>query len=337
MKFVLPLKILVFAVIAPLAVMAAALAGIQPLGLFGYVLITASVGVWNVSVIMHLWKTGPRIWQTYAIAGAMVPVFLCWTLLHPILFRYSRTVLVFTYFIALVLSALAAARASKRGLGHYFAPIHNALGMCVALIWVALDGGAEAPAILGPLGYAGGISQALNFYYLAIFMPFFFLPPMLLKFQAEDRVVLSASGKVNMLTVGWLFGKAMSALAAYFVGFMIIAAAIGAGNISSFSDEVPEYEANASMEFAIVAKSFTATAAPTDGWQDELVHEISAARNLGLDYLRYDIRSELLESAAGIDALRNASDLIHSEGLELMLGLYGRGEWSQAAPAEFEE
>ena len=337
MRFALPLKVLLFAVVAPLVVMVAALAGIQPLGLVGYVFLTAFAGAWNFMVIRHLWKNGPKVWQTYALAGAMVPVFLCWTLLHPALFKYSRTVLVFTYFIALVLTSLASARAAKRGLGHYFVPIYNALGMCIVGIWVALDGGGEAPSLMMPLGYASGVSQALNFFYLATFMPFFFLPPMLLKFQAEDRPELSVKGKINLKTVGWGAGKLASAISAYFVGFLLIATAIGVGNISSFSDESPDYVPRQDMQFAIVARSFTAENAPVSDWPDELAHEIAAAKNLWLGYIRYDVRSEMLEDGEGLDALKNASETIHAEGLGLMLGLYGRTGWSGTPPRNFEE
>jgi len=336
MKHVFLLKVLVFAVVAPLAMLVAALAGFQPLGMVGYLLFTVLIGVWNFSVIRHLLKSGPKIWQTYVLAGAMVPVFLCWTLFHPVLFKYTRGLLMLTYFIALVLSVMVARRAAKRGLGHYFVPIYNALGMLVMGIWMAQDGGNPIPAFVAPLGYASGITQALNFYFLSLFMPFLFLPPMFLKFEREDRPVLSASGKINMQTLGWGVGKAASALSAYFVGFMIIAAAIGAGNISSFSDEKPDYQQHPDMKFSIVARSLTAEKNPKAGWQDEVSHEIASAKELGLDYIRYDVRSELVESGEGLAALRNASERVRADGIALMIGVYGRASWPVTLPESFE-
>jgi hypothetical protein len=336
MKYALALKILVIAIVAPFAMIAASLAGFRPSAFVGYMLLTAFVGVWNFTVIRHLFKTGPKIWQTYALAGAMVPVFLCWTLFHPVLFKYSRGLLMLTYFIALVLSVMVARRAAKRGLGHYFVPIYNALGMIVMGIWMAQDGGGAIPSAVAPFGYASGITQALNFYVLAFLMPFLFLPPMLLKFVKEDFPLLSASGKINLQTVGWGLGKGVSVLSAYFVGFMIISAAIGAGDISSFSEKNQDYQTSPGMKFAIVARSLTAEKAPRDGWQDEVSREISSAKELGLDYIRYDVRSDLIESQEGLSTLRNASERLHAEGLDLMVGLYGRASWPVALPDSFE-
>ncbi|MFH0816337.1 MAG: hypothetical protein V1934_05930 [Methanobacteriota archaeon] len=336
MNHALALKILVFAVIAPLAMLAVSFAGFRPAGFAGYMLLTVLIGVWNVTVIRHLWTTGPKVWQTYALAGAMVPVFLCWTLFHPVLFKYTRAVLLFTFFVALVMSVMASRRAVKRGLRHYFVPVYNALGMGIMAIWLAQEGASGIPSFVAPLGYASGLTQALNYYYLAFLMPFLFLPPILLKFESEDKPVLSPRGKISIQTVGWGVGKAVSALSAYIVGFVLISVALGAANISSFSDDSPDYQPRPEMKFAIVSRSFTAEKSPISGWRDEVALEISAAKEMGLDFLRYDIRSEMVESTEGIAALQSVSDSVRAEGMGLMLGLYGRADWPVQLPSSFD-
>jgi hypothetical protein len=298
------------------------------------VFLTVVVAIWNFNAIRHLFKTAPKTWHTYALGGAMVPVFLCWSVLNPVLFRYPRLILMATYLTAAGISFLAFRVSSRRGLRHYAVPAYNVLGLLVLAVWVCLDEMQDVPSYLAPLGYASGLTQALNFFSMAVFMPVFFLPPILLRLEKEDKPVLSHRGRISIKTVGWGLGKAISATAAYFVGFIVITASIGAANILSFDGDHGGFEPRPGMSFAIVAKSLTTEQSPRSDWQGELAREVAAAKELGLDYIRYDIRSEMVEDSMA--EVENASAYVRAEGLGLMLGLYGRDSWPGGKPASFE-
>jgi hypothetical protein len=208
--------------------------------------------------------------------------------------------------------------------------------------------------VLGSVAQGWGITQTLLFTWGAYFAPIFFLPPLLVlepraevveatkhdvKARVDGEAVEVEPPPSNIPKSGLLRRTASlgidAALGAVVV-MLVLFSVIGAGNISSWGDLADpddiSYTQRDDFEFAAVGKAFTDRQDPTDTWESVVREEIERARDLGLDYIRYDLQKELLDNGLHLEKLDVAVDLIRGAGLDVMLSPFGSGGWEAEHP-----
>ena len=121
------------------------------------------------------------------------------------------------------------------------------------------------------------------------------------------------------------------------VAMLVVLSALGVGNISRWEDlKVPDpstLPVRPGFQFAVVGRAFTDVEEPVSGWPRVVATEVARAKELGLDYIRYDLYSELLAKEEDLGRLDVAVATIRAAGLDVILSPYGSGRWEGDHPS----
>ena len=120
------------------------------------------------------------------------------------------------------------------------------------------------------------------------------------------------------------------------VAMLMVLSALGVGNISRWEDlKVPDpstLPVRPEFQFAAVGRAFTDVEEPVSGWPRVVGTEVARAKELGLDYIRYDLYSELLGKEENLERLDVAVATIRAAGLDIILSPYGSSRWEGNHP-----
>ena len=121
------------------------------------------------------------------------------------------------------------------------------------------------------------------------------------------------------------------------VAMLLVLSALGVGNIARWEDlDVPdpsELPVRHGFKFAAVGRAFTDVESPVSGWPRVVATEVARAKELGLDYIRYDLYSELLAREENLARLDVAVATIRAAGLDIILAPYGSSRWEGGHPS----
>jgi hypothetical protein len=101
------------------------------------------------------------------------------------------------------------------------------------------------------------------------------------------------------------------------------------GNISMHT--LPKYEKydyveNTDFEFAVIGNVFSATGTSgsfSSSWENDLVNEITWAKELHATHIRYNIKANVLSNDKSLAILVNGSKYVQNSGLKLILAIKG--------------
>jgi hypothetical protein len=121
------------------------------------------------------------------------------------------------------------------------------------------------------------------------------------------------------------------------VAMLMVLSALGVGNIERWEDlDVPDPSAlpvRPGFQFAAVGRAFTDVEQPVSDWPRVVATEVARARELGLDYIRYDLYSEFLAKEENLKRLDVAVATIRASGLDIILSPYGSSRWEGDHPS----
>ena len=121
------------------------------------------------------------------------------------------------------------------------------------------------------------------------------------------------------------------------VAMLMVLSALGVGNIERWEDlKVPDPSAlpvRPGFQFAAVGRAFTDVETPVSGWPRVVATEVARARELRLDYIRYDLYSEFLAKEENLERLDVAVATIRAAGLDIILSPYGSSRWEGSHPS----
>ncbi len=121
------------------------------------------------------------------------------------------------------------------------------------------------------------------------------------------------------------------------VVIILVFSAVGAVNLASWKDLDDPYDAingrNADFEFAAVGRAFTDRPGAVEDWERVVDLEVTHARRLGLDYIRYDLQRELIDDSVEMERLAAAIATIRAGGLDVILAPFGSAYWESDPPS----
>ncbi len=255
--------------------------------------------------------------------------------------------------LALVFTAAQFMLTARRSRRDYFAPVYNLFNLVFLAAFAAAEHG--PPPEAGPLPYvfarSVGLFQMINMSFIAGFAPLFILPSYLPKvkglrwpanapegpgFDAFLRRLPRARSTVHR--AAWALSKASGGLVLYAAVALLVLSPLAAGGVGSFYSgyQARPPPASPGVQFAATAGAFTDILRPPPNWHELVDREIALAKELRMDYIRYDLKTELLSDNASIAALGEAVGSIRAAGLDVILNPFGMERWSTSHPT-FEE
>jgi hypothetical protein len=121
------------------------------------------------------------------------------------------------------------------------------------------------------------------------------------------------------------------------VVFLVVFNVVGAVNLASWNDladpDEAQYGTSTDFEFAAMGRAFTDRRFAVDGWKDVVALEVRHAKELGLDYIRYDLHQEFIDDQREMLKLSLAVLEIRSAGLDVILSPFGSAHWEGDPPS----
>lgn len=130
---------------------------------------------------------------------------------------------------------------------------------------------------------------------------------------------------------------ALAVTVIFTAAYMVVLTPLGYVEVGGF-DALPgvsgsSYALEPGFRFGIVAASLTDTLAPPPHFPQVLAEEISLAKTLGVNYVRFDLQEELLNSPQGPADLHMAVDELRNASLGVILSPFGYQSWGSDHPS----
>src|SRR3990170_4637264 len=324
-------------------------------GLLLYAAVIVLVGVWNAWVAVawiQSWRRRsphPSPDSVVALGLASGFVVVAWSVLMPSLFTGGKAVLLLAYAIALGETIVVVWRSGVRGKRDLLLPFYNAAGTAFLATWALQESGGD----VGPLGLLVhaltrdvATFQTLHFYPLAGFLPIFLFPPVLAKPKAfRPRAAAAAIPEYHSPAISRrrlvargarVVSRAVGLWSIYTVVVLLVFAVPSLQAISGFhalpAPGDAAYAIDENLTFAVVLGSLTDVVAPPPNYQDLVRREVLLAARLRVDAVRFDVKTELLESPEGLAALDWAIAELRGQGFRIILSPFGRDAWAAVKP-----
>lgn len=203
---------------------------------------------------------------------------------------------------------------------------YNFLGASVIFLRMLSGTGVDFTGFTSSVSHTLTLSHTLfemfNFFFLQIFYPALFPPPILLKLKKSERIL------------GKLENKVVKVFAVYAVFFILLASIPSIIMISSFStfSVFEENYKKTSMKFGSKVNSFANEAESMGDWEELLSKEIEIARELGLDYMDFYIDQSYVEDVDEGRKLKEGIKRVKEANLNVILACAGSNEWSLNPP-----
>lgn len=326
-----------------------------------YATMLVVLDVWNGWAVLDLarasWEARRHPRALAVHVGLLAPALLAvagW-LSPPDIFNRPKTPVAGAALFALIYSIAQVVFTGRRTHRDFFAPVYNLFNLVFLSAWVTAEGSTGSDP--GPLTYAFahsvGLFQMLNISFVAGWGPFFVLPSYLPKLKGLRwspgtpqgrgfgfllrRLPPTLQGGVRK--AAWGISKASGGLVIYATVALLLLFPLAVGSTGSFYAIDPTtlpHHPTLGVHFAATGGAFTGVTRAPPNWRDLVAREVTDARALGLDYVRYDLQVELLQDASSLGALDEALCAVRAGGLDVILSPYGSSGWAGSHPS-FEE
>ena len=328
-------------------------------GAFGLIIwggVVVVAGIWNAWVTFNWirsWRAvSPRSAPLLVAAVASGAVTVAWTVLVPGLFGSLKSLLLGAYILAVAESSLVLATSGWRSRRDFAIPLYNIAGSLFLASWASQEVGVDVASLGGLFLHAltrdVALFQTFTFNLLAIFVPIFLFPPLLSKpkalaFGPRAAVVVPMyvspflASHRSLDLVARAFSRLIGFWSAYVVVALIAFAPLAFASLGGFYALPPassaKYRIDTNVSFAIVLGSLTdVRSAPAD-YQLIIDREVHLAAALRVHYVRFDIKTELLNSTDGLAALDWAVVRLRGQGFGLILSPFGADSWLANHPS----
>ncbi len=292
-----------------------------------------------------------------------------WGPLYPLLYTpfaaFELLGALFAGIWAMVRLRRATPAGSARSRLAIFLPVYDLFALLTALAWTFANYALFPEGVPSLLFYGlvrgNALFQELGVSLLAGFLVVFVLPPVLPE-PLEPAAVPAVTGPTGpvvaepsasgarvppparlrprprlLTTAVRTLRVAVAVTVVLTSAYMVVLTPLGYDEVGGF-DALPgvggsSYALEPGFRFGIVAASLTDTLAPPPDFPRVLAEEISLARSLGVNYVRFDIQEELLHSPQGPADLRMAVDELRNASFGVILSPFGYESWGSNHPS----
>lgn len=293
--------------------------GLGVYGLFFYMILVIFVGLHNLHVVITIWKRKKRdIFVFLAFFASIWSIFFLFGFFGNFNVYF---VLALAHGCAVVYTVKALTISEDTGRLNMIIVVYNGLGAFVVFLKMLSGYGIDFTGVFSGISHTFTLSHSLfemvNFFFLQIFYPALFIPPILINLKTSQRFF----GRLEI--------KAVKAFAGYTVAFMVVAAVPAVIMLSSFAD-VPVFAENyheSPLKFGVKMNSFANEAEPMGDWEELLLKEIEIARELGIDYVDFYVDRSYIEDSVKKQRLEDGLKRVRDEGFGVILACMGSNEW----------
>ncbi len=301
-------------------------------GIFVSLGLTVLISLYNLYIASTAWKKRGEIGKRSAFFAFGAGVIWLSFFSVPLLLNISSPTILFILFISYIFAITYNLKifSHSEEKGKKISKLiifYNLLGAAIIFLNFLAKAGIDFTGLASIINHTFTLSHTLfqmtNFFFLQIFNPVLFIPPVLLGMKKPEKIIEKALTNIVKIYV------------VYAVVFILIASIASIFMLSSFS-KLPVFREDyqlTEMVFGSKILSFSNEAKGAGEWRKLLTNDIEVAKDLGLDYVDLYVDLSYIENPSKKQNLVEGVRIIKNSGLKTILACAGSEEWYMDKPS----